>query len=72
MDKLYDDLRNDYILSNELDRSIGYGYLKMGVLTAVASTSLITFSNVGKKIPNINEEGRSKTSRGEISNNDSN
>jgi hypothetical protein len=48
-DKLYDDLRNDNILACELDRWIGYAYLKMGALTAVASTSLITFANVGKK-----------------------
>jgi hypothetical protein len=59
-DKLFGDLRNDYILANELDRWIGYAYLK-------------TFSNVGKQIPNINEERRSETSRGEISrNNDGN
>jgi hypothetical protein len=33
----------------------------MGALTAVASTSLITFANVGVKIPNINGERRSET-----------
>ena len=43
--KLYDDLRNDYILNSELDRWIGWLCLKMGPLTALASSSLITFNN---------------------------
>ena len=45
-EKLYCDLRNDYILMNEIDRWIGYLSLKMGSLMAVASTSLITVANL--------------------------
>ena len=45
-DKLYSDLRNDYILMNELDRWSGWLSLKMGGLMAVATTGLITFSNI--------------------------
>ena len=45
-DKLYSDLRNDYILMNELDKWTGWLSLKMGGLMALASTSLITFTNI--------------------------
>ena len=45
--KLYDDLRNDYILMNELDKWIGWISLRMGGLMAVATTSLITVTNCG-------------------------
>ena len=44
-DKLYHDLRSDYILMNELDKWTGWLSLKMGGLMAVASTSLITMAN---------------------------
>ena len=44
-DKLYNDLRSDYIVTTELDKWTGWLYLKMGGLMAVASTSLITFGN---------------------------
>jgi hypothetical protein len=36
-EQLYDDLRNDYLLSNELDQWIGYLCLKLGSLTALTS-----------------------------------
>ena len=45
-DKLYEDLRNDYILQNELDKWTGWLSLKMGGLMAVASTTLITVGNL--------------------------
>ena len=45
-EKLYTDLRSDYILMNEIDRWTGYLSLKMGSLMAVASTSLITAANI--------------------------
>ena len=44
-DKLYCDLRNDYILGNELDRWSGWLSLRMGGLMAVATTSLLTFNS---------------------------
>lgn len=44
-DKLYNDLRSDYILMNELDRWTGFLSLRMGGLMAVATTTLITASN---------------------------
>ena len=45
-DKLYCDLRGDFILMNEIDSWTGWLSFKMGHLMAVASTSLITISNV--------------------------
>ena len=61
-DKLYNDLRSDYIVTTELDKWTGWLYLKMGGLMAVASTSLITFGNCDrepidhKKLTQINEQ----------------
>ena len=51
-DQLYEDLRNDYILQNELDKWTGWLSLKMGGLMAVASTTLITVGNLS----NINKD----------------
>ena len=45
-EKLYTDLRSDYILMNEIDRWTGWLSLKMGSLMAVASTTLITAGNI--------------------------
>jgi hypothetical protein len=62
-DKLYQDLRNDYILMNKLDRWVGYLCLKMGSLTALASTSLITMGNCidGKRGALQNDTKSAKT-----------
>jgi hypothetical protein len=49
-EKLFSDLRNDYALMSELDKWIGYICLKMGLLTALASTSLITVNNCDYKL----------------------
>ena len=60
-DKLYEDLRNDYILQNELDKWTGWLSLKMGGLMAVASTTLITvgnLSNINKNEPRNGENTR--------------
>jgi hypothetical protein len=46
--KLYEDLRGDYILMNELNRWVGWLSLKAGSLMAVASTSLITVVNISE------------------------
>ena len=48
-DDLYNDLRNDYILVNEIDRWAGWLSLKMGSFMALASTSLITFAHCLQK-----------------------
>lgn len=56
--KLYDDLRNDYILMNELDRWTGWLSLRMGGLMAVATTSLITVSNCGPSSSVLNDYSR--------------
>jgi len=48
-EKLYEDLRGDYIVTNELDRWLGWLTLRMGSLTAVASTTLITFGNCANR-----------------------
>ncbi|WP_375674113.1 hypothetical protein, partial [Bartonella sp. CL32QHWL-2] len=44
-DDLYHDLRNDYLITNELDKWLGWFSIKMGPLTALASSTLITFSH---------------------------
>jgi len=44
-DKLYHDLRNDYVLVNEIEKWTGWLSLKMGGLMAVATTSLITLGH---------------------------
>jgi hypothetical protein len=44
-EKLHEDLRNYYIVVNELDRWIGLISLRMGGLMAVASTSFMTLNN---------------------------
>ena len=44
-DKLYDDLRNDYVLMNEIDRWVGFFSIKAGSLMALGTTGLITFNN---------------------------
>jgi hypothetical protein len=44
-EKLYEDLRNYYIVINELDRWIGWLSLRMGGLMIVASTSFMTLNN---------------------------
>ena len=43
--KLYDDLRNDYVLMNEVDRWVGWFSIKAGSLMALGTASLITFKN---------------------------
>ena len=48
---LYDDLRNDYILMNEIDRWTGWLSLRIGSWMAVASTSLITAGHCLQKAP---------------------
>ena len=45
-EKLYEDLRNDYILTTQLDRWPGWFALKMGGLAAVVTTSMLTVSHV--------------------------
>ena len=45
-EKLYEDLRNDYILTTELDRWTGWLALRMGGLAAVVTTSMLTVSHV--------------------------
>ncbi|WP_375676059.1 hypothetical protein, partial [Bartonella sp. CL42QHWL] len=44
-DDLYHDLRNDYLITNELDKWLGWFSIKMGPLTALASTTLITLGH---------------------------
>jgi hypothetical protein len=44
-EKLYEDLRNDCVVVNELDTWIGWLSLRMGGLMAVASTSFMTLNN---------------------------
>ncbi|WP_375666080.1 hypothetical protein, partial [Bartonella sp. CL41QHWL] len=44
-DNLYHDLRNDYLITNELDKWLGWFSIKMGPLTALASTTLITLGH---------------------------
>ena len=64
-ENLYSDLRNDYILMNELDKWIGWLSLRMGGLMAVASTSLLTVGHCEikgeQKLQEIN--GRSQDRR---------
>lgn len=48
-DDLYHDLRNDYILVNEIDRWTGWLSLKMGSLMALASASLVTIGHCEMK-----------------------
>ena len=55
-EKLYDDLRNDYILNSELDRWIGWGCLKMGSFAALTSSTLITFNNCNFSDHNFSEK----------------
>ena len=62
-DKLYNDLRSDYILMNELDRWTGWLSLRMGGLMAVATTSLLTVSNC-----DFNENLKHLNGRGSVSN----
>lgn len=59
-DKLYNDLRNDYILMNELDRWTGWFSLKMGSLMSLVSVSLITVSNI-EFSDKINGEGDNRS-----------
>ena len=58
-EKLYEELRNDYILMTELDRWTGWLALKMGGLAAVVTTSMLTVSHIdfvpSTNLPNINE-----------------
>ncbi|MCG8431050.1 MAG: hypothetical protein MJA29_07745, partial [Candidatus Omnitrophica bacterium] len=61
-DRLYEDLRNDYILQNELDKWTGWLSLKMGGLMAVASTTLITVGNLSNI--NKNESTRNNGDEG--------
>ena len=61
-DQLYEDLRNDYILQNELDKWTGWLSLKMGGLMAVASTTLITVGNLSNI--NKNESTRNNGDEG--------
>jgi hypothetical protein len=63
-EKLFSDLRNDYVLMSELDRWIGYICLKMGSLTALASTSLITVNNCDFKLNGAGEATGSESSDG--------
>jgi hypothetical protein len=63
-EKLFSDLKNDYVLMSELDRWVGYICLKMGSLTALASTSLITVNNCYFKLNGAGEATGSESSDG--------
>ena len=56
-DKLYEDLRNDYILMNEIDKWTGWLSLRTGSFIALASVGLITLGSCGFST-NINERDR--------------
>ena len=51
VEDLYIDLRNDYILMNEIDRWTGWLSLRMGGLMALASSGLITAGHLSSSQP---------------------
>ena len=46
--ELYEDLRNDYLIKNELLKWGGYLALRLGSAMSLLSTTLITFSHIAK------------------------
>ena len=48
--KLYNELKNDYLIMNELNKWVGYLSFQLGGCMTLLSTSVITFSNL--KHPN--------------------
>ena len=65
-DKLYTDLRNDYVLMNEVDRWVGWFSIKAGSFMALGTASLITFNNTNFHNINNGSDRNSDGIRGEI------
>ena len=47
--KLYNDLKSDYILMTEMNKWVGYFSLQLGGVMTLVSTGVITFSNLKTK-----------------------
>jgi len=48
-DKLYNELKNDYLVMNELNKWVGYLSFQLGGVMTLLSTGVITFSNIKHK-----------------------
>lgn len=62
--KLYNDLKNDYLVMTELQKWVGYLSYQLGGVMTLISTGVITFSNT-KKLDNINGRGERRENRSE-------
>ncbi len=64
-DKLYNDLKGDYLVMTELNKWVGFLSFRLGGLMTLFSTGVITFSNIkplNKNLPIINGRGEGDAS----------